>query len=129
MSEHPSTGFRGRGAWVEPVRCTRPRIWTRSSYERIAVALLDADPTVKEYVFEPRIELPTERWILPDFVVSHLDETVTLLEVKASWVLALPYEHKIKMRLRDASTYAATQGWDFLVWTEKDFGDAQLCSK
>jgi hypothetical protein len=89
------------------------------------VGLLDADPHVREYVFEARIELPTGRWILPDFVILHVDGTVTLLEVKASWVLGLPEDHKVRRRLRDASTFAAIQGWAFLVWTEKDFGDAQ----
>jgi hypothetical protein len=28
-------------------------------------------------------------------------------------------------RLRAASSFAAAQGWAFLVWTEKDFGDAR----
>lgn len=125
MSEDPVKWARGVGAWVDPVKCTRPRIWTRSSYERVVVRLLDTDPTVCEYVFEPRVELPTRRWILPDFVITHTDGTIVLLEVKASWVLALPEDHKVQRRLRDASTFAAAQGWEFLVWTEKDFGDAE----
>jgi hypothetical protein len=128
IQEHPekwSKGGWGRGAWLEPKKCTRARIWTRSSYERIVAALLDSDPSVQEYVFEPRVELPDGRWILPDFVVTHKNGEVALLEVKASWVLRLPDDHRIQRRLRDASSFAATQGWTFLVWTERDFGDAR----
>lgn len=122
MIEDPVKWSRGRGAWVEPLKCSKPRIWTRSSYERIVVTLLDEDPDVKTYVFEPRVKLPSGRWILPDFVVTHTDDHLVLLEVKASWVLDLPETHKVQHRLREASSYASTMGWDFLVWTEKDFG-------
>jgi hypothetical protein len=59
--------------------------------------------------------------MLPDFVVTHQDGTVALIEVKASWVLSLPTDHNVQRRLEAASSYAASMGWDFLIWTEKDF--------
>lgn len=124
MAEDPAKWSRGRGAWVEPLKCTKSRIWTRSSYERIVVGLLDDDSEVKSYVFEPRVELPSGRWMLPDFVVTHVDGDTTLIEVKASWVLELPGDHRIQRRLREAFSYANAMGWDFLIWTEKDFGDS-----
>ena len=129
MLRNPEKWGRGRGAWVTPLKCTTPRIWTRSSYERIVVSLLDADPDVREYAFEPRVELPTGRWILPDFVVSHHDGSITLIEVKASWVLQQPPEHRHQVRLRVASTYAASMGWDFIIWTEKDFHVDRLATR
>lgn len=122
MAEDPVKWSKGRGAWVEPKKCSKPKIWTRSSYERIVVGILDNDPDVKSYVFEPRVELPSGRWILPDFVVTHVDGHITLLEVKASWVLNLPEDHKVQKRLYRASSYAASKGWEFLIWTENDFG-------
>lgn len=125
MQEHPEKWCRGRGAYVDTVKCVTPRIWTRSSYERVVVGLLDADPDVVAYEYECRVELPDGRWILPDFVVQHRDGSVTLLEVKASWVLGLPPGHKVSRRLHDASSFAASMGWVFIVWTEKDFGDAR----
>lgn len=123
MAKNPSKWLRGIGAWVEPQKCSRSPIWTRSSYERTVVTLLDGDPAVGSYVYEPRVELPSGRWILPDFVVTGLNGLVTLLEVKASWVDTLPEGHKVQKRLREASSYATSMGWEFLVWTEKDFAD------
>ena len=119
----------GRGAWITPLKCTTPRIWTRSSYERVVAALLDGDPDVLEYAFEPRVELPNGRWILPDFVVTHHDKSITLIEVKASWVLQQPPVHRHQVRLRVASTYAALMGWDFIIWTEKDFHVDRLATR
>lgn len=122
MAEDPVKWSRGKGAWMTPQKCVKSKIWTRSSYERIAASLLDEDPEVRSYTFEPRVKLPSGRWILPDFVVTHADGGIALLEIKASWVLDLPESHKVQQRLREASSYASAMGWDFLIWTEKDFG-------
>lgn len=129
MVQNPEKWGRGRGAWITPLKCTTSRIWTRSSYERVVSSLLDTDPDVREYAFEPRVELATGRWILPDFVVTHHDGSITLIEVKASWVLQQPPEHRHQVRLRVASTYAASMGWDFIVWTEKDFHVDRLAAR
>jgi hypothetical protein len=124
MLKTPEKWCRGRGAWVTPEKCSRSPIWTRSSYERVVVKILDSDTSVLEYHFEPRLELPGGRWILPDFVVRY-GSGVVLIEVKASWVLELPEEHKIRKRLRQASSFAFDQGWDFRILTEKDFGNVE----
>ncbi len=125
VQEHPEKWCRGRGALVFPKKCLRSPVWARSSYERIVMDILDADPEVLDYVFELRVELPDGRWILPDFVVRYKDGETFLLEVKASWVLQLPKGHKIQRRLFDASSFAYAQGWKFRVLTEKDW----KCSK
>jgi hypothetical protein len=95
-------------------------MWTRSSYERRAINLLDNDPQVISFEFETRVFLSVFRWILPDFIIHYADGTVALIEVKASWVLSLPDDHKIKRRLKLAEDYAKSKGWDFRVWTEKE---------
>jgi hypothetical protein len=129
MLDNPEKWQRGRGEWVSPKKCTRALIWTRSSYERVVVRLLDRDPSVKEYLFEPRVELPDGRWILPDFFVTHHDGSIVLVEVKASWTLSLPPDHRVTRRLEAASSYAARMGWDFLIWTEKDFDAEPLATR
>jgi len=124
MHREPSKWLRGIGAWVYPKKCSRSPIWTRSSYERIVADLLDGDPSVVRYEFEPKVQLSSGRWILPDFVAHFVDGSITLIEVKASWVLGLPPEHKAQIRLREACSYAEAMGWEFVVWTEKDFNRA-----
>jgi len=124
MHREPSKWLRGIGAWVYPKKCSRSPIWTRSSYERVVVDLLERDASVTSYAFEPKVQLPSGRWILPDFVVYFGDGLITLIEVKASWVLGLPPEHKVQIRLRAACSYAESMGWEFMVWTEKDFSRA-----
>lgn len=113
-------GHRGIGAWVNSIKCTRNKIWTRSSYERRAIRKLENDPQVTSFEFETRVSLSIFRWILPDFIVHYADGTIVLIEVKASWILSLPVEHKIKRRLKLAEDYAKSKGWGFCVWTEKE---------
>ena len=123
MAEHPEKWCCGIGAWVEPLRCTRPRIWTRSSFERKFVSLLDSHSEVDHYEFEPITRLPNGRWILPDFVVTWKDGHTSLIEVKPHYVLAQPLELKVSQRLCVAYQYSVTKGWAFQVWTEKGFED------
>ena len=119
MKDHPERWVKGLGAWVETKKCSEARVWTRSSFERAFMSNLEHDPAVERYDFEPCVRLPGGRWILPDFVVTKRDGSVTLVEVKASWVLSLPKEHKIQRRLAVASSYASSMGWGFQIWTEK----------
>jgi hypothetical protein len=121
MAENPNKWARGRGAYVMVTKVPgKSTIWTRSSYERRAVLVLESDPTVSAYTYEPPLRLPNGKEIRPDFVVCRTDGTVCLIEVKASWVLGLDPSHKVLQRLDVARKEAYRRGWDFNVWTEKD---------
>jgi hypothetical protein len=112
--------MRGIGAFVAPQKCTADRIWTRSSFERRAVVLLDQDPEVLDYDYEKPLRAEGRR-ILPDFIVRYKDEHVALIEVKPAWVFKkLPEEHPIRTRLALACREASRRGWAFDVWTEAD---------
>lgn len=123
MIENPEKWTRGRGAYVQAAKCTRGRFWTRSSFERGAVAKVEADPEVVSFEFEPRLLLSNGRWIIPDLLLTLVGGARVLIEVKASWVLSLPATHRVSKRLAVARAYASQQGWAFFVWTEKDFGE------
>lgn len=86
--------------------------------------MIEDDPLVLSFEVEPLIILTSGRQILPDLLVFYVgNSSPVLVEVKAAWVLTLPQEHKYQRRLRVAQEHAAAQGWGFMVWTEKDFGE------
>ena len=120
MSENPVKWTRGRGAYVDTLKGTKKTIWTRSSYERAAIKVLDADSTVISYDYEPMVFLGDKRWILPDFIVTFVDCSKKIIEVKASWVLTMPVDDKRQKRLNLARDYALNNQLGFDIWTEKD---------
>lgn len=112
--------MRGVGAFVAPQKCTASRIWTRSSFERRAVILLDQDPEVQDYDYEKPLRVEGHR-ILPDFIVRYKDGRVVLVEVKPAWVFKkLSADHPIRSRLALAEQEAVRRSWGFEVWTEAD---------
>lgn len=124
MLKDPEKWTRGRGGYIETTKCSRGRVWTRSSFERAAIRMIEDDPLVLSFEVEPLIILTSGRQILPDLLVFYVgNSSPVLVEVKAAWVLTLPQEHKYQRRLRVAQEHAAAQGWGFMVWTEKDFGE------
>ena len=129
MIENPTKWVRGKAGWCDTPKCVIPRVWTRSSYERAFILILEADPNVACYQVEPRITLDCGRWILPDFLVTYLDSSKSLIEVKASWVFSLPKQHRVQLRLSKAASVAIANHWDFRVWTEKGFHDANYFSE
>jgi hypothetical protein len=94
-------------------------VWVRSSYEKAALAKVEGDDLVKSYEVEPRLSTGDGHWILPDLLVTYTFGKV-LVEVKASWVLKLPPNHKVSLRLSAARSLAIEAGWGYAVWTEKD---------
>ena len=115
----PGKWARGNGCYVIVAKEVRGRIWVRSSYESAAVSLLEGDPLVVSYQYEPKFKVG-DRWIVPDFLVERRQSNPLLVEVKASWVLGLPLPHKVQRRLSVARTLAQDHGWDFEIWTEKE---------
>jgi len=129
LIDDPVKWTRGKGSHITTRKCTKSCIWVRSSYERAAVLRVEADPTVLSFEYEPRFGVDEgQHWIVPDFLLHSLDGEV-LVEVKAVWVLTLPFEHKVRQRLRLAERLALGHGWQFAVWTEKDLEEWLIAEK
>jgi hypothetical protein len=92
----------------------------KSSYEERAIHLLDGNPDVRSFEYEPTIRVGS-RWIYPDFLVEWTDGRRTLIEVKASWALTDPASCR---RLDLARTVAQQRGWEFAIYTEENLGIA-----
>lgn len=123
MTEDPVKWTRGRGALLEVLKCEgTQKLWVRSSYEQVAVQLLEADAEVSSYQYEPLLETPCLRHIKPDFLAFRKNNRPLLIEVKASWVLELALDHPVRLRLQLAADMAGALGWDFEIWTEKNKG-------
>lgn len=123
MKENPSKYLRGKGCWVTPSKAKRDLFWIRSSYEKKAIEVLEADSNVMSYEYEKMITLPSGRWIFPDFLIQYVNKGLYLVEVKASWVLKRPEDSKERKRLQIAEEQVNQRGWGFSVWTEKELFD------
>jgi hypothetical protein len=126
MAHSPTTFARGVRSLVFAMKCDNLiLIHTRSSYETAVVHILEADPQVRSYIYEPTMsdDLGT---LFPDFVVRWDDGSTTLVEVKAHWVTRLPSDHKVSVRLDRSRRIAGHHGWAFDLWTEnrKEVRDA-----
>lgn len=117
LKADPVKWTRGRGAWLSTSKGPS-RLWVRSSYEQQAIALLENDPNVLSYEYEPRF-VSGGRHFVPDFLVRY-KTGVVLIEVKSRWVLGLPENHSIVCRLRVARDYALSEGWEFQIWSERE---------
>jgi hypothetical protein len=84
------------------------------------VRVLEADPEVVAYLYEPRFTLADGTFALPDFKVFLRGGVVKLIEVKAAWVLSLPSTHRKAIRLAVYRELAQREALPFEVWTEKD---------
>lgn len=122
IEENPSKWSRGKAGYVTVSKEEKraDRLWVRSSYEAAAVELLEEDDRVLSYRYEPTLVLEGGRHIKPDFLVTYSNQGQELIEVKASWALSLPKEHKVQKRLKVARDEASARGWKFSVWTEQD---------
>jgi len=118
LAQNPGKWAKGKSRWVNTPKGVAPRAHVRSSYEAATISVLESDPDVIAYQFEPRFTLPDGHWILPDFLVW-TTRGVLLIEVKASWVLKMPPEDRVHLRLNVARDVAKDHGWDFAIWTEK----------
>lgn len=122
MRDTPGVYVRGRSEWVDTPKGLHERAYVRSSYEKAAVTRLESDPDVLCYEHERLLSLPDGRWFLPDFIVEGANAVVTLVEVKASWVLTHPDCEGVRQRLAVSESFAREQGWEFAVWTERELG-------
>lgn len=122
MKEDPEKWVRGKGEHLQVTKCPKKtQIYVRSSYEKAAVEKLEGDDQVLSYEYEPRLELKTGKYILPDFLVVYQDkEKPVLIEVKASWVFDQPKTSKVRKRLKVAEKEASKRDWQFIIWTEKE---------
>ena len=106
--------------WVLTPKGSSEKTFARSSYEVSAIVLLEADTQVVRYEHEHRFILSDGRWVLPDFLIEYADGSTLLVEVKASWVLNLPSDHKVQQRLQISRQLAESHGWGFGIWTERE---------
>jgi hypothetical protein len=121
MLSDPEKWTWGRGASITGAKHQGPStFWVRSSHEVAAVRVLEADPEVVAYLYEPRFTLADGTFAMPDFKVFLRDGTAKLVEVKAAWVLSLPTSHRKAIRLAVYRELAQAEGLPFEVWTEKD---------
>ncbi len=103
-------------------------IFYRSSYERIAYEMLDADTTVIRYQPEPFvIAYPNSegkiRRYRPDILVEKRTGKTVLIEVKPRWKMG---DRNTRLKLEAGERYAKNNGWTFEVWTEKELKIAKV---
>jgi hypothetical protein len=132
LLEDPKSKFGkcgGRGTWckVQATKCSNrgSEFQVRSTYERVAAHLLEKDPLVTSFQYEPPMVLASGARIYPDFVVTLKHGGVRLIEIKPKWVLEHPTlgnNYKQIARLDVAAKQAESQGWQFSVWTEEELG-------
>lgn len=120
LQKEPEKWGWGKGAYVLGEKHTGGNpFWVRSSYEVAAVLLLEGDPKVLRYEYEPRFLCADGKSCLPDFRVWVSDGCSKIVEVKASWVLKLPPEHPRSKGLERQRDVACREGLDFEIWTEE----------
>lgn len=99
-------------------------IFYRSSYEKIAYEMLDANKNVASYQPEPFVitylnsDGRTRRY-RPDILVNKVRGKAVLVEVKPKWKLA---DTATILKLEAGKNYAKQRGLKFEVWTEKELG-------
>lgn len=122
MLHNPEKWTHGRGQQVTGAKCINkgPCFWVRSGHEVAAVSVLESDPLVEKYEYEPRFALPDGKWVLPDFKVFGLDGSWKIVEVKAAWVFDLPPEHRKSIKIKIYRDLAEHEGVPIEFWTEKD---------
>jgi endogenous inhibitor of DNA gyrase (YacG/DUF329 family) len=99
-------------------------VFYRSSYEKIAYQILDADDKVISYQPEPFVIMYVNsegnaRRYRPDILVKKSRGKPVLIEVKPEWKMK---DEKTILKIEAGKKYAAAQGWRFEVWTEKKLG-------
>ncbi len=98
-------------------------LYYQSSYEFVAFEILEQLSKVRSYDranFRIPYMINNEiHYTVPDILITYTDGTKELIEVKAKWFL---HDEKTNAKFWAMNDYAATQGWDFNVWTEKELG-------
>jgi len=98
----------------------KAEVYYGSSYELRCMYLLENDPQVRSYrradVFIDR----DGRSRNPDLHVEHIDDTVEILEIKPE--SRFQKEDAVQKQIEETTVYAAQNGYQFSVWSEKDSG-------
>ncbi len=107
--------------WHESIKAGK--VFYRSSYEKKAYLILDADQTVRNYWVEPtniKYFNPLKKvncLYLVDIEVEHVDNSRTLIEVKPEcWLKDII----VSAKLNAAQHYAIENNLKFETWTEID---------
>ncbi len=98
-------------------------LWYRSSYELIAYKILEQLSKVKFYEVESlciRYEYQNSKHrTAPDLLVTYIDDTKELIEVKPEWRLE---DEQTVIKLEAMENYALDNNWLFSIWSEKQLG-------
>ena len=110
-----------RGVCSEHISPKAGRCWCRSTYEKRYCELLDTSQDVRTYRSEP-MYIPyssgeTVRNYVPDFLVTYLDGSCVLVEVKPMALVNLPGN---VVKINAARNWCAENGMKFLVITERE---------
>jgi len=96
----------------------------RSSYELIAYQILESLSKVKSYKVEPikikYFDGEINRNTIPDLLITYMDGSKELIEVKAQW--EIDKRQKTRAKLQAMAQYAKLKNWLFSIWTEKELG-------
>lgn len=94
---------------------------TKSTYETRYSLILDQDPNVVKFTYEPfKIKYKyggRSRNYIPDFLVEYLDGSLVIVEVKPQKLVG---KARNKAKIRAGKTYGINCGMSFAVITEKD---------
>lgn len=118
MKDSPTPYLRGKTSIEATPKGNKEEVRVRSSYEAKTISILESDPNVKSYIYEPIYKV-AGRTILPDFVVHYQDGSTTLVEVKPQWALN---REDVIARLALSKKVAGDNGWSYQTWTEKELG-------
>lgn len=118
MKDNPTPYLRGKTSIEATPKGNKDEVRVRSSYEAKTISILESDPNVKSYTYEPIYKV-AGRTILPDFVVHYQDGSTTLVEVKSQWALN---REDVIARLALSEKVAGDNGWSYQTWTEKELG-------
>lgn len=110
--------FKYKG-WVDTEK--GGRCGYRSLWEKHGMGLLDRDPGVVRFEYEP-FGVPyfldgKPRFTLPDFLVYMTDGSVRMIEVKPR---GFGYAEKTKMKAEACRIFCETRGWTYETWDERD---------
>jgi len=116
----------GKSGWHESVKA-EGKVYYRSSYEKRAFELLDANSDVASYKVEPFVIVYTDRFAdvrryRPDILVHWNDDYHALVEIKPAWQLDNP---EVLEKITSGMIYARKHDMNFEIWTEWTLGLAR----
>lgn len=99
----------------------------KSSWEEAVMQFLDKDITVLSWTYEglrlPYVYRENKRWYVPDFLVTHIDGSSSLWEVKAAHFLS---KERTQLKLAAARAYCSENKLEFELLTFDDLLARQI---